>query len=1140
MKSSDDPAPAAPVTGADDALAATVAPAPGAVADDALAATVAPAPGAVADGALAATAAPAPGAVADGALAATAASTPGLRADRVDVDAELPVVDPAHYQILGEFARGGLGKILRARDHRTGRVVAIKQIIGAHDDGRRFAREARVTANLQHPAIVPVYELGRWPSGEPFYAMKLVAGQSLQEVLDRAPSLDARLALLPELASVADALAYAHGQGVIHRDLKPANVLVGELGETVVIDWGLAKAIGVADRPDADADADALAAPGATVAGAVLGTPFYMSPEQARGLVVDERSDVYAIGTMLYQLVTGQPPFADKRPKTVAQLLALVTDATPTPIAQLAADAPSELIAIAAKAMAKAPADRYPSARELADDLRRFTTGQLVRAHHYGRGALLRRWLRRHRAAVAVAAVMLALLIVVGIASVTRIVSERDSAIAASEESARQSSRAKQALALALFQKGRAAERDQRWATATLYYAASRVQDDTAAARWAAGLAEARAVVPRARHLGHRAAVAAIAISPDGALAASVDEGGALRLWSTRDGATVAALALPDAQLAVAFAPDGHELAAAGASGIVRRYDARLAPLGELTAGARVWSLAYAPDGRALAAGGEDTAITIWELGSSRARVLRGHRQRVYTVAFSADGARLLSGSDDRDIRTWDVAAGTSTILGAHAAGGVRVVGFTPDGRGAYSAGWDNHVTVWRLDGARQADWLDSHSVHAAVITPDQRVLISAGDSGEIRLWELSTRQLITRLDVRGGRTSALAVSRVGAILTAAGPDHVPVVWDLRAVPRLVDGDGHRDNIIGLAWSRDGAQVASSSDDLTLRRWDATTARELARSATDILCGEGVVVLPDGALLAACKDHTLRRWGVDGRERARITTDVWLRFGALAPDGVHYAAGHADGRLAIFDTRADRVALEREATIHDHQVYGVAWNAIGTLVTSSLDNRVKLWTPELAPLRAFTAPTSDGLLTAALSPDGATAIAGTQDGQLLAWRVADGAPLAQAPTGAGTIWRIAFSVDGARVYTAHERGEVAVWDTTRWTVIDRLDAGEGPANVHAIDPTGRGLAVGYRSGALVVWDLATGKPRFRVGGRARELGDCDRLAAQTWVDDAHAAIVRDACTSSAPAYAARVAATTHQRLDGAVDVVPAW
>jgi serine/threonine protein kinase len=331
-----------------------------------------------------------------------------------DERASLAEVSPRHYQIEGEFARGGMGRILLALDRRLGRRIALKELHGDAGPGapRRFVREALVTARLQHPAIVPVYEAGRWPDGRPFYAMKLVEGRSLDALLREATTLPSRLALLPHLIAVAEAVAYAHDRRVVHRDLKPANVLVGPFGETVVVDWGLARELGaggvVAHDEGGDARPPAIAE-GETVTGTVLGTPNYMPPEQAQGLPADERADVYALGAMLYFLLTGAPPHAGK---SSAEALAAAAAGAVEGVERREPDAPPDLVAVVRKSMAPSPEDRYPSARELAQDLRRFQTGQLVSAYRYSTRDLLRRFVARHRAALAVAAVLTAALVV--------------------------------------------------------------------------------------------------------------------------------------------------------------------------------------------------------------------------------------------------------------------------------------------------------------------------------------------------------------------------------------------------------------------------------------------------------------------------------------------------------------------------------------------------------------------------------------------------------------------------------------------------------------------------------------------------------------------------------------------------------
>ena len=330
----------------------------------------------------------------------------------------------ARYILGPEIARGGMGTILAAFDRRLSRSVAVKRMDGnARALVERFRREIRVTASLQHPGIVPIYDAGVLEDGQPFYAMRHVPGASLDHAMAECED-GKRLGLLVPVLAAAEAVAYAHARGIIHRDLKPSNILVGPFGETVVIDWGLA-GIEEAHHDHAGADPAVEPDPRTTSDGSVLGTPRSMAPEQARGEPATPQSDVYALGGILYHALSGVPPVPDG---TVSHVLERVARAEVRPLRDVAPGLPGDLVAIVERAMALAPEARYASCGELAADLRRFQTGQLVAAHRYSRGELVRRFARRHRAALVFAVLLAVVLGVGGTLSVRRIVAEREHA----------------------------------------------------------------------------------------------------------------------------------------------------------------------------------------------------------------------------------------------------------------------------------------------------------------------------------------------------------------------------------------------------------------------------------------------------------------------------------------------------------------------------------------------------------------------------------------------------------------------------------------------------------------------------------------------------------------------------------------
>src|SRR5262249_46425072 len=474
----------------------------------------------------------------------------------------------------------------------------------------------------------------------PFYAMKMVTGRSLAELMKEVTSLDDRLALLPHVIAVADAIAYTHEQNVIHRDLKPLNILIGAFGETVVVDWGLAADLSQADRRMGVAGPYEVATSGLTVAGTVLGTPEYMPPEQAAGKSVDKRADVYAIGAILYHLLAGSPPYEGNTSK---EILAKVLTDEPVSLETRVSGVPRDLATIVRKAMSRDCNARYPTAKELSSDLKSFQTGQLVSAYHYTTFALFRRWFRKYRLPVSLCESFLLLLGALSIASIRSIVRARNNAeaqrIAAVRERILAETRGDQLLLSAA---SSALGRDPTEALAWLKLY-PRVDKNEERVRDIAADAVSRGV---ARHvLSHDQAVTTAHFSPDSKYLVSASAIGPVRIWSTETGKKIAELHTARSVYAARFTPDGTTVAFAGA----------------------------------------DNAITLWKWQTNQTQQLNGHQGSVRHLAFS-NGGRLVSCAWDNTVRLWDPATGSSQVLAVHS-GAVSSLSVSHDGNIVASAG---------------------------------------------------------------------------------------------------------------------------------------------------------------------------------------------------------------------------------------------------------------------------------------------------------------------------------------------------------------------------------------------------------------------------------------------------------------------
>ena len=484
-----------------------------------------------------------------------------------------PEIPHARYEIGLEIARGGMGRVVEAADTVLGRTVALKEALALDQDSlARFAREIRITARLEHPSIVPVHDAGSSTGGAPFYVMRKVEGKPLEKLVAETSSLSERLALIPHIVASANAIAHAHERGIVHRDIKPSNILVGDLGETIVIDWGLAKVIGETEeravgvlppRPIAD-DGDTIK----TRAGIVYGTPGFMAPEQLRGAPADERCDVYALGATLYHLLARKPPH---HAKTADEMMRAAVDGQAKSLVELVEGVPPDLSTIVDKSLAHDAKDRYQHARALAADLERFLKGQLIAAHHYTRGDRLKRFVRTHRVPILGIGVATAAALAVGIVSIVNVIHERDRADAASVEARHEQHVAEQARA----------EAEDRADALTLANARSLLETNPTLAvamikrlaptrRWQ----DVRAIAAGARFAGvawraeASTATTSVQLAHDGHRALTAGNDGAIRMYDLAKH-TVAKLADLHAPMTVRFADGDKRIVLHGGTRLV-------------------------------------------------------------------------------------------------------------------------------------------------------------------------------------------------------------------------------------------------------------------------------------------------------------------------------------------------------------------------------------------------------------------------------------------------------------------------------------------------------------------------------------------------------------------------------------------
>ncbi len=956
------------------------------------------------------------------------------------------------YRLMEQVGEGGMGLVFVAEQHRpVRRKVALKVIKPGMDTRQvvaRFEAERQALALMDHPNIAKVLDCGETESGRPYFVMELVNGVTVTEYCDR-HRLPTR-GRLDLFLQVCRAVQHAHQKGVIHRDIKPSNILVASHDGTPVvkvIDFGVAKAVG---EPLTDKTVY-------THLAQLVGTPLYMSPEQAgrSSLDVDTRTDVYALGVLLYELLTGTTPFDGERfraamydeirriireedPPRPSIRVSTLGPAAVTVTANRASDPGhlsrlirGELDWMVMKALEKDRGRRYETAGAFADDIERYLADEPVQACPPSAWYRLRKFARRNKAVLATGAVVAAAVAVAlaSLAAAVSVLAANNAEVKAehrqTKEALDREKEANEALLQAIgreqlasyFQRIALAERELE--ARNVGRAEELLEECPAELRgWEWHYLKRRCREEPVVFRGHAGRVTSMAVSPDGKTVASVGAG-EIRVWERATGKEVRRIVTGPAPVGgLVFHPGGKMLISAGADKTLRAWDlAAGAEVRKLAVPEGVVALAVSPDRQLLVTCGLDHTLRVRDAETfQERRTLRGHTKLIHTAAFGPDG-RLASASFDGTVRVWDATTGKEVhTLRGHACP-VFGVALSRDGTRVASCGLDGTTRVWDAATGRQlrAVLTEDAGVVAVAFSPDGRRLATGGLGKVVRLWDVQTDQ--EALALRG---------------------HAEAVW-------------------GLAFSPDGDQLVSCSLDGTVRVWDGTPLSAAPRPGERTLRGH------TGAVLS-----------------------VAFRPGADPAGRVVLASASRDETVRLWNPATG----ETTAVLHGHaaHVFGVAYSRDGRrVVTTDFSGAIKVWDADTGKeVRTFHGTVTRAALSPdgkrlAFSPDGKQLAASGWTGLAVVWDAGTGRPL-HSLTGHGhTVMTVEFSADGTRLVTASWDNTVRVWDAKTGEGVAVLRGHTGNVLSVAFSPGGKWLASssGYRGkGEVKVWDasLWDGKP----------------------------------------------------------------
>ncbi|MDZ4860302.1 MAG: protein kinase [Candidatus Hydrogenedentes bacterium] len=1003
---------------------------------------------------------------------------------------------PGRYTHVSEYGRGGMGRVLLVHDAFLGRDVAFKELLPGPTPKdpespstpvreymgflARFLQEARITGQLEHPSIVPVYELGHRSDGRLYYTMKLVRGKTLRQAMNECKTLTQRLTLLSHFVDLCHAIAYAHSRRIIHRDIKPDNVMVGEFGETVVLDWGLAKS-----KDSKDFHADGLAetfrllhlgevdSAAKTQYGQVMGTPAYMPPEQALGKLdwIDELSDVYSLGAVFYELLSGNRPFYGETPVVIIKH---VLNDEPAPLDRTI---PPELRAICMKAMQKKPQQRYPSAAAMADEVRRFLSGALVQTYAYGWKERLARAFRRHKAVALTATAALLILAFVGATSYVRVVRERDIAVVARKE-------AEEARSEAVLSRDQTEYAVYRTSLLLAHALSDKSQYDQAnetlwntprnLRNWEWGYLLGLCNRDRQTFSGHSGPVLFGSFSRDGSRIVTCGLDGTAKIWEVSTGALVRSLLVGSNEVTSAeFSPNGELVLTAERSHTVQLWNAatgdRVKAFGSAITDAAI-SARFNHAGTLIAAPLLSNTIVIWDIAGEKKTTLAGHRDSVWRVAFSPDGARLASASSDGTIKIWDVISSKelATLTGHEDV--VRGLAFSPSGRLLVSASYDKTARTWDMSDYHAVKTFSHPSaLFSADFDPTESQIITGGSDKIIRAWDISNETVVETFEGHSETVSHVCRADSGTELLSCGFDGKVKLWSLKGGSKIWATQA--DGIKSIDLSPDASKVILTLDTGTIQVRDAKTGHCLRTLAGVV--GRRAEWSSDGRRILVHSyrgESLILDWDSFSAERI-VSTDVFnTAITQFTSDGKQILAAGFMGDLTIFDVHTGKIV---KTIVYPSEVVSTFQVDLDNefAVTGTETGDVILW--DINERQEPTVMGRHSTIISAFAFDfsGTRLASGSTDGEIKLWDVRSKKQLGGFKAQVNRITSIVFCPDGSRLAAASADQSVCIWDTGNAEVLLTLTHSESPYTGLSWSLDGTRLAVSAQN-EMQIWEAS--------------------------------------------------------------------